>query len=119
MSGFGSNKKKKSASEIFKRKMQGQLQYELTPQEKYQQALDERVAKITEEIMLGKKKAFKLPGTKQDDNFGDEMDDEVAAPAPQELTKTQKEMLRLLAHKKMEQERKLQKKKEKQAILWQ
>ena len=91
---------KLSASTLFKQKQNAKAGPELTRDEKYKQMLEARVAKLTEDAMMGKKTGgFKLPGTKGDDK-------------PRELSKNAKQMIEALAMKKMQKDRKIQKKKQ-------
>lgn len=91
---------KKSASQLYKDRLNGKgKEPELSPTEKYQKMIEERMAKIMEDIMLGKKKnPTKLPGTKEDE-------------APKEVSKQTLLMVKMLAQKREQKERKLMKKK--------
>lgn len=99
------SQKKGKASQMYKDKLRAKElgMPEPTNEEKYKRAIEERMAKMMEDYLLGKKKTgIALPGTKADDK--DEK--------PKEIPKSTMLMLRMMAMKREAKERKLQKKKE-------
>lgn len=100
----GGDKKRVSASALYKEKTSGKQKVEKTITEKYQEMLDAKIMKMTEDAMMGLKKgAFQMPGTKRDDK-------------PKELSKNAKLMLKLLAMQKMRKDEKKEKKKLKEML---
>lgn len=95
------DKKKVSASDLFKKKMQngGADQPKKTADEQYKEMFENRMAKMMQDYATGNKKGFKLPGTKEDEK-------------PREMSKSAKAMLEILAMKKAQQDQKAAKKKQ-------
>ncbi len=96
--GMSGNKDKKK-SNPFSNRLGGKPAPEKTSEEKYKERLEERKTKMIQDIAEGKKNSFKLPGTKEDDK-------------PKELSKGAKEMLNILAQKKVQKEMKAEQKKQ-------
>lgn len=95
---------KGKASEAFKARLNPKFKDmpAESPLETYKKAIDERMARLLEDYLLGKKKNMtKLPGTKQEDDS-----------APREIPKNTQMILRMLALKREAKERKAQKKRE-------
>jgi len=99
--GEGGDKKKGSASDRYRRMvLSGKPVIEKTPEEIYQAKIDEKMHKMTEDVLLGRKKNdFQLPGTKPEEN------------TPKVLSQNAKTMLKILAVKKAMKEAKWEKKK--------
>jgi hypothetical protein len=94
------DKKKVSASELYKQKLQGKSQRPKTPDEIYKEKLEAKTAKMMEDAIMGRKKnTVRLPGTKQDDD------------KPKELSKNAQMMLKLLAMQKLQKDAKKEQKK--------
>ena len=98
--GSGGDKKKFSASEMFKQKNSGKKVREKSAAEKYQDMVEAKVQKMMEDAIMGKKKSGpRIPGTKSQ-----------AEEPPKELTKNAKLMLQMLAMKKIKADEKKEKK---------
>ena len=93
------DKKKSAASEAYKRGMNNKPGPEKTADEKYQDMINARTAKLMEDYANGKRGGFKLPGTKE-------------AEQTKEMSKGAKEMMQILAQKKAQQDMKKEQKKQ-------
>lgn len=99
--GGSGDKKKVSASALFKLKASGKVIEELTPAEKFKKRLDDKMQQMMEDAIMGKKKAGpRIPGTKAE-----------PAQEAKPLTKNAKIMLEMLAMKRLKKEEKIEKKK--------
>jgi len=103
----GGDKKKVSASALYKQKMSGKQPVEKTADEKYKEAIELKMQKMMEDAIMGKKKGsgFKMPGTKS-----------AADEKPRELSKNAQMMLKLLAAQKLQKDMKKEKKKLKEQM---
>jgi hypothetical protein len=106
--GGGDGKKKLTAGDRYKLALKEKemaakgIRTEKTQDEKYKEMMEARIAKMTEDALMGRKKnAFRMPGTKEE--------------APKEVSKNAKLMLQILAMQKIRKEQKAMKKKEKEA----
>jgi len=100
-SGIRDNKDKKqsAASEAYKRGMNNKPVPEKTADEKYQEMISARTAKLMEDYANGKRSSFKLAGTKE-------------AEQTKEMSKGTKEMIQILAQRKAQQDMKKEQKKQ-------
>jgi hypothetical protein len=104
----GGDTKKVSASALYKQKLSGKVVAEKTPQQKYQEAIEAKMQKMMEDVIMGRKKDRpKIPGIKSL-----EADDE----APKKVSKNAQMMLKLLAMQKLQKEQKKEKKKTREAM---
>jgi hypothetical protein len=93
----------KSASEAYRNKIAADKgeKKAVTQDEIYKKIIEERMAKMMEDYMLGKKKnAVALPGTKQDDG------------KPKEVSKGTLMVIKMMAMKREAKERKMEKKRD-------
>ena len=93
------DKKKSAASEAYKRGMNSKPGPEKTADEKYQDMINARTAKLMEDYASGKRTGFRLPGTKDSE-------------PNKEMSKNAKQMMQILAQKKAQQEMKKEQKKQ-------
>jgi len=97
-SGSG-DKKKTSASALYKEKLLNKPKIEKTADEKYKAMIEAKMAKMMEDAIMGRKKAgMKLAGTRNNDK-------------PKELSKNAQMMLKLLAMQKAQKDQKKERKK--------